>query len=410
MLPAFIRRVELQNYRSVARCGVDLGPLTVLVGKNGSGKSNFLDALRLVSDALSTSLEHALRDRGGVEEVRRRSAGHPTHFAIRLLLRLPAGGDAMYAFSVAAEKDKGFKVQQEQARIWPDALSRGQQPIFFERDANGMRTSLSAGSAPLGIVEHDRLHLPLMASLADFRPIYDGLSRMCFYQLQPAQIGGLQDPDQGEWLARDGSNLASVVRRLKRKHPDVLAHIEEHLGRVVSEVSRVDVQSLGPKEQITVSQEVDDRKPWNFPGSSLSDGTLRALGVLVAAFQAGREGTPAVYGIEEPEAAIHPGAVPFLSAALREASGRSQILLTTHSPDLLSEEEFPAEAIRVVAKQRGKTMIEPMDEASREIVRKKLYSPGELLRQNQLVVTPSANGGAALDLFRKTRPEGAETP
>jgi predicted ATPase len=71
--PTLIRQVALKNYKSIARCDVRLGPLMFLVGPNGSGKSNFLDALRFVSDALNTSLDHALRDRGGIQEVRRRS-------------------------------------------------------------------------------------------------------------------------------------------------------------------------------------------------------------------------------------------------------------------------------------------------------------------------------------------------
>jgi predicted ATPase len=82
--PVFIRRVVLQNYLSIAKCSVELGPLTFLIGQNGAGKSNFLDALRFITDALSVSVEHALRDRGGINEVRRRSSGHPTHFGVRI--------------------------------------------------------------------------------------------------------------------------------------------------------------------------------------------------------------------------------------------------------------------------------------------------------------------------------------
>jgi len=72
----FLTRVVLRNYKSIATCDVRLHPLVFLVGPNGAGKSNFLDALRFVTDALRTSLDHALRDRGGIKEVRRRSGGH----------------------------------------------------------------------------------------------------------------------------------------------------------------------------------------------------------------------------------------------------------------------------------------------------------------------------------------------
>ncbi|WP_029553971.1 AAA family ATPase [Verminephrobacter aporrectodeae] len=63
--PIFLNRVLLRNYKSIADCDVRLGPLTYLVGANGAGKSNFLDALQLVRDALSISLDNALNTRAG---------------------------------------------------------------------------------------------------------------------------------------------------------------------------------------------------------------------------------------------------------------------------------------------------------------------------------------------------------
>ena len=87
-MAVLIHRLTLRNYKSIAECDVDLAGLTFLVGPNGSGKSNFVDALRLVTDALRTSPDHALRDRGGIKEVRRRSGGHPTHFDIKLEFRV----------------------------------------------------------------------------------------------------------------------------------------------------------------------------------------------------------------------------------------------------------------------------------------------------------------------------------
>ena len=85
----FITRVVLKNYKSIAICDVRLGPLTFLVGRNGAGKSNFLDALRFVADALNVSLDHAIRNRGGINDVRHRSPSPPNHFSIGLGFTLP---------------------------------------------------------------------------------------------------------------------------------------------------------------------------------------------------------------------------------------------------------------------------------------------------------------------------------
>ena len=105
--PIFLHRIVLRNYKSIGNCDVRLGALTYLVGANGSGKSNFLDALHLVRDALSGSLDNALNERGGLTEVRRRSSGHPTNFGIRLEFTLPDGVPGYYVFNVGALPGRG---------------------------------------------------------------------------------------------------------------------------------------------------------------------------------------------------------------------------------------------------------------------------------------------------------------
>ncbi len=79
-----------------------------------AARSNCLDSLRLVAESLRTSLDHAPRDRGTIKEVRRRSGGHPNHFAIRLEFVLPDGSTGFYGFQVGAKESGGFEVQTEE--------------------------------------------------------------------------------------------------------------------------------------------------------------------------------------------------------------------------------------------------------------------------------------------------------
>ena len=76
-----------------------------------------MDALRLIAESLSQSLDHALRDRGGIGEVRRRSSGHPTHFAIRVEFSLPSGDPGFFAFKVGARPGGAFVVQREECQV-----------------------------------------------------------------------------------------------------------------------------------------------------------------------------------------------------------------------------------------------------------------------------------------------------
>lgn len=373
----FITRVVLQNYKSIAATAVDLKPLTFLVGPNGSGKSNFLDALRLTADALRNSLDNALRDRGGIAEVRRRSAGHPTHFGIRLEFQLDASA-GHYAFRIGARSKGGYEVQTEECVI------RGPESARFLVSAGNVETLEFAGNGSRIIpptAAKDRLYLVNASGVPEFRRLYDALSRMGFYSLNPDTIRDFQAPGSGDLLARDGSNLTSVLRVLDEQDPARKKRVEEYLASIVPGVSGVDVKDVPPKARLEFRQEVaGSTGAWRFYAGNMSDGTLRALGILVAAFQ---PGVPLV-GIEEPEIALHPAAAGALVEALREASQSTQVIVTTHSPDLLDLADLNSELLLAVYAEKGDTRIAPINEASREAVIKGLYSPGELLRLDQL--------------------------
>ncbi len=88
--------------------------------------------------------------------------------------------------------------------------------------------------------------------------------------------------------------------------------------------------------------------------------------------------------------ALHPAASAVLLGALREASANSQILVTSHSPDLLDNEDIPPESLLAVDNADGITRIGPFDPAGRQMLRDKLFTPGELLRQNQIATDSTA--------------------
>ena len=185
-----VTRVVLRNYKSVAACDVVPAQLSFLVGPNGSGKSNFLDALRFVADSLRFSIDHALRDRGGINEVRRRSGGHPTHFGIRVAFNLTESW-GHYAFRVGARPQGGYEVQREECYVF---RRDGERTHYY--DVESGRVARSTLPAPPAAVA-DRLYLVNASGLDAFRPIYDALSGIGFYNLNPEAVRDLQPPDPG---------------------------------------------------------------------------------------------------------------------------------------------------------------------------------------------------------------------
>ena len=381
----FITRVSLKNYKSIAACDVQLQPLTFLVGRNGSGKSNFLDALRFVADALDSSLEHAIRDRGGINDVRRRSRGHPNHFSIRLEFALPEGSTGHYAFRIGTRSPGGYEVQIEECRLQSEKLFTPE--VYFRVD-NGSVTDTSVKVAPAAAT--DRLFLVNASGLPEFRPVYEAFSRMGFYSLNPDKIRDLQAPDPRDVLTRDGDNITSVFAQLSLPAKQ---RVQEYLAAVVPGMHKVEVKEFGPKETLEFRQDVaGDKHRWRFLANNMSDGTLRVLGILVALFQGEGDAQKRVplVGIEEPELALHPAAAGVLLDSLQDAAEKTQVIVTSHSPDLLDNKDLDVESILAVEARDGNTVIGRVDEASRSVLRDKLYTTGELLRLNQLQPDPES--------------------
>ena len=377
----FITRVVLRNYKSIGYCDVRLRPLTYLVGANGSGKSNFLDALHLVRDALAGSLDNALNERGGLSEVRRRSSGHPTHFGIRLEFAMDNGEQGYYAFNVGALKRGGDEVQTEECVIG----GMGKGPFY--KVERGKLKDCSEPTFPM--LTSDRLALVAVSGVKAFRPVFEALTAMGFYNLNPKLMRDLQKPQEGRLLKPVGENIASVIGHLERVAPTKMAIIQEYLQTVVPMVHGVERKQIGPMETLEFRQDMAGSKhPWHFLAQNMSDGTLRALGVLTALFQGNRDYAPTLVGIEEPETALHPAASAALREALLRASEQTQILITSHSPARLDDNELQPESLLAVVSEGGETKIATLDSASREAMRDHLFSAGELLRMNQLIPNP----------------------
>jgi predicted ATPase len=369
-----IREVHIRNYKSISQAVVQLSDLTLLVGPNGSGKSNFVDALAFAQECLSESVESALRSRGGFGAVRHRNAGSTDPLGLRFVLDLGPDEVADYAFEVAGEEDGSFRIGRERCVV----SQGGTEHDFtvadgkFEKEIPGIRP----------VVEPDRLALYAASATEEFRGVYEFLTQISAYEIDPLLVGELQAPDPGSALTRTGSNSAWVLERLGEENPASFERVSTLLSRVIPGVRNV--RSV-PFPRFKMIGFVEDGaapgEELEFAALNMSDGTLRLLGLLLAVYQ---PRTPSVLAFEEPETAIHPGAAEVVLSILVDAAKRTQVLVTTHSPDILDDKSVSDEMIRIVTKVNGRTIITPVAESSRRAIRERLYSPGELLRSNEL--------------------------
>ena len=424
--PPFLRRVRIQGYKSIAFCDVELEPLTILVGRNASGKSNFLDALAFLRDMLEEGVNAALEKHGGVavfsQEPNTSKLGFevdsifPSH---RMLCR------AAYRVELALSARKQLEVEREVLQL--EDRTRGLSCGFTVahgqvswhglesfREGGFRRSSAKENPAEGGestypsLFDRSRPDRPLLGVIGSqpFVDLAEGLRSMGCFTFHPESIRKPQPSVGSPVLKRDGRNLARAIEGLKEIEERDIDRVKAYLRAIVPEIEGFEVFPLGDFETIRFQvRSRPERLPLNLYAASMSDGTLRALASLVAAFQIHLPIGPAVIAIEEPETSLHPAAMRALVDALDEATLRTQILLTTHSADLLDNPMIRPENIRVVQMDDGRTEIAPVDAASVDIVRRKLSTLGGLLRDN--ILEPDLDD---LDRQRQIRQARQEWP
>ncbi|MEV5409533.1 AAA family ATPase [Thermopolyspora sp. NPDC052614] len=407
-----VDKIRIRGYRSIAECDVPLGPLTVLVGFNAAGKSNFLDALRFTADALAASPGHALSVRGGLERVLHHGPATSEaveSFSIELDLELPANetGEAKpasYKFEIgrASSRRSSPMVLREECHIKePDGGGK-----WFAVSPEGF-TSSSSLSTPELAERRPRDRLLLQAvSVFDkaFQRLQTALTSMRFYEFDTTVLRRIDDDtERHTTLGPRGEHIGHVLGTLAETMPTVKEHLDSYLRAVVPQLLGVDERreeefstirarfwngdpALGFWEAVN-SGKVYPPAPHVdvFQRQELSEGTLRAAGVLAALFQPGvRHGSIPLVAIEEPETAIHPAKVAALYDALEDASAHTQVIATTQSADILDTEYAKAEHLRLVEMVNGVTRIGELDEHTRQYLAEQPSMLAAMHRQGHL--------------------------
>jgi predicted ATPase len=352
-----ITHVSVRNYKSLAEVDVDLGPLTVLVGPNGAGKSNFVDALRFVSYSLWLGLDVQIARRGGIDSLlcqTSREESPTIHFSLDMLIE---GAQGAFTFDLTKDGRGSYHIAREKFMV---------AGADFER--------VGTASPADARLEFDPTSLALssIGTTEPFSRIRRYLTGVRCYQIYPGALRMPQEPVVGP-LMGDGSNLVTVLEGMEKYHKEGWTEILNGLMLIIPDITDIKVENLGGLHFVKLEHR-NDGEIATFDLSQESDGTIYLLSLLTALYQ---QPLPTLIAIEEPELFVHPGALFALYEMIKEVSQRTQIILTTHSPDLISYVD--PEELRIVENVGGVTKIAPLDEGQVEIIREKLFSAGELL-------------------------------
>ncbi|QRN96194.1 AAA family ATPase [Archangium violaceum] len=370
-------RIALKNYRSIESAEVELAPFTVLVGPNGSGKTNFVDALVLSSE-LGIDAASAIQRRGGLASIRRWGVGDDDTLQVRVRA---SGSREEFASryveqfcSIAPEAGNRWRFLDETLEV----VEAGKRDLQFTRE--GGRGMQGGG---FGFT-----HLPPTTSILlyarQIAPEY--VIDVHRLRLDLAEMTVPQPPGEAGRLQENGRNIASVLGRLRSQDRRAFDFILLSMRRLIPGLEDIFVEEAGGFLVLRFSQ----RQPMgvaHFAAANMSEGALRTLGIIVAAQTLSHTAQPLppaaqLLIVEEPEVAIHPGAAALLFEVLKLASQRGSVLVTTHSPELLDAAQD--EEILVCGYRNGTTRIGPLSTAQREVVREGLLSLSELARSEPL--------------------------
>lgn len=377
--PARITRLHARNYRSIEALTLDLdGTATVLVGPNGAGKSNIIDAVAFVSDALQLGLAAAISKRNGIDAIRRGNAPRDSHgypSAVRIEVQIEISEqdgkepreDFCYGFEIGGRPDGEWTVEYE--------FVSHNGAYIFERDAERLIT----GASDVNVDEY-HLTLPALGGLlGKVREAIIGFGRF------DIALAGLREPqpfNQAHRLTSNGDNLNHVWAGLQERYPHLADRIVELLRQITPNITRIRARSLGRFKVLEADFDVTAHQRLTVDSAGLSDGTLRALALLVAVHQ---PETASLIAVEEPEKALHPHAAELLFDALLSAETAPPLLISTHSPSILSSRHLDAaRMIRVVEWRDGRTLTAPIASDLLKDVADRLTTAPELLTEGSL--------------------------
>lgn len=383
-----IRSIAMQNILSFgpSRTELELGPLTVLIGPNGCGKSNVLEVTYLLSRLPATGPDVSLP----IVDWIWKGAGADAVAQIEVLL------DASFERSSVLRHRLEFQSVAQRFTVHDELIEnseitdhRADRPFFFFRYEHGR--AYFAGADDTGSTKRSLRREELdpersvlaqrndpeeYPEIAHVRAEYEGIR--VYRDINFGPKSPTRQPQRTDLptraLLEDGSNLGLILNRL-RAHAPQRRRLEELLRRFYQAADGIDVRIEGGTAQIYVSEGA-----WITPATRLSDGTMRWLALLAILLD---PAPPKVVCLDEPELGLHPDIIPGLADLLVEASKRMQVIVTTHSDLLVDAFSDRSECVVVCEKEQGATTLKRLEPAELRTWLEK-YSLGELWSSGQI--------------------------
>ena len=363
-----IRRLAISGMLSFGPRGIDLPmePLNVLIGANGSGKSNFIEALALLH-AAPHDLSSPVRQMGGISEWLWKGEDTPGEATIEAVINYPHGGEMpLYHVLCVGQHGERFEVQLE--TISNEHPSAGEERPDVHFSSTGGQAVIRRPVAGFGFQSLKPGTFSRDASILSQREDPQFYPELGWLQQRYRQIRLYRNwefgPDAGlrrspradepsTFLTELGDNLPLVLSRLRGDNKQTFV---KSLQQLYDGVEDFQVEVGGGRAELFLVEKGSGTR--YVPVSRLSDGTLRYM--AMAAILLDPEPPPLVV-IEEPELGLHPDITLEIGRMLVKASQRTQLVVTTHSKDLVDAlSDYPSSVV-VCEKYDGESVFERLE-------------------------------------------------
>lgn len=358
-MPGQLLELHVENFRSLRDVTIPLGPLTVLVGANGVGKSNVLKVFDLLADIIRTDLEPALETRGGFDEVAFWGGPKPpSTLRIRLkgtwTIHSSANAPDEYdlkvrRYSAPGNRDNGrYRLTRSESFQFKRTRGRGRRITVSGERATVVDTRPSSeleDSSEFGIQRFSSglSTLPRLASTEGGFEVSMVADRLSSFRVFDVDVDAARLPSRVDrrygFLSSSADNLAVFLNFLS-EDPALWERLLDDARSVLPQLKDIQFTSVGGQASQVAVQLVERGLRRPTPLADASYGTVRLLGLLALLYD---PAPPALTCIEEIDHGLHPQALQLIVNRLREASTLTQFIVATHSPaltDRLQPEEI----------------------------------------------------------------------
>lgn len=380
-----LKSITLRNFLSFGPKSepLELRALNVIIGANGSGKSNFIESINFLN-AASDDLNWLFRQGGGVRQwIWRGDGGKAASLDFEGHVKPLRPFSHSISFGVSGSSyeviDESLTIAASTSKLptrktfsyenGSPVLRSGRRVRKLDREQVNVAQSVVSEEQEFDFDQQVRLLGRLYRRLQVY-------SAQHFNTISGNARGSPPADTLSRNLSRTGNNLAAVIGRL-RADREISRVMDAYMGAFYEGYDGITVTPIAGVIQLALNE-----SPFRLgtPISRLSDGTIRWLGLLAILLD---PEPPPLICIEEPEIGLHPEVIVLLADLLREASERTQLIVTTHSDMLVDALTDDPELVIVCEKEDGATRLKRLN-AKKLKVWLEEYSLGNLWRRNLL--------------------------